>query len=193
MPTNNNTVAFVSTGKPKVGGAIYRAPLSDSLTIPTDVSTSLAEAFKCLGYVSEDGVTNSNAITTEKIKAWGGDTVLTPMTEREDTFQFTLIEMMNENVVKAVFGDSNVSVTDATSSTPKLIDVEANSDEQPECAWVIDMVLRGDKLKRIVIPNGKITEIGDIVYKDDEAVGYEITVTALPDDDGNTHYEYMTA
>lgn len=188
-----NTVGYVSVGKPKIGGAIYRAPLSASLTIPTDVSTALAADFKCLGYVSEDGVTNSNAITTEKIKAWGGDTVLTPITEKDDTFKFTLIEVMNEDVVKAVYGDDNVTVTAASGSDPKTIAVDVNNDEQPECTWVIDMVLRGGHLKRIVIPDGKITEIGDIVYKDDEAVGYEVTVTAMADVSGNTHYEYMTA
>ena len=188
-----NTVGYVSAGKPKVGGAIYRAPLSASPTIPTDASTTLAAAFKCLGYVSEDGVTNSNAITTEKIKAWGGDTVLTPITEKDDTFQFTLIEVMNEDVVKAVYVDDNVTVTPASGSDPKTIAIQVNSDEQPECAWVIDMVMRGGHVKRIVIPDGKISEIGDVVYKDDEAVGYEVTVTAMPDGDGNTHYEYMTA
>lgn len=176
-------VNYVSAGKPKVGGAISVG--DTTLTMPTDATTALPAGFDNLGYVSEDGVTQGITRDSEQIKAWGGDTVMTSQTDFAETFQFTLIEALNTAVRKTVFGDDNV-----TGDLQSGIVTKVNSAELPAKAYVIEQIYNG-AVSRTVIPYAKVTEIGDIVYSDGEPIGYEITITALPDTAGNTSYEYV--
>lgn len=179
-----NQPKYVTSAKPKVGGSIYSAPIGT--TLPTDATTALNTAFKCLGYVSDDGVQNSDKRKTTDIKSWGGDIVNSVQTEKTDTFKYTLIEALNVDVLKEIYGDTNV-----TGDLDTGITVKSNSTELNEHVIVIEMVLRNNVLKRIVLPSAKVTEVGEIKYKDGDNVGYETTVTCLPDDNSNTHYEYI--
>ena len=178
------TVSNVSAGKPAAGGAVFVAPLGTAL--PTDAVTEKNAAFKGLGYISEDGLVNSNSPETEPVRAWGGDVVLTPLTQKQDTYQFTLIEVLNADVLGFIYGADNVTGTMADG-----IIVTANADQDEGHAIIIEMVMRGNKKQRIVIPHGEITEIGDVEYTDNGVAGYPVTVTCFPDASGNTHYTYI--
>ena len=182
----DNNATNVTVGKPKVAGAVYWAPTGT--TLPTSASASLNGAFVALGYVSEDGLTNNNGPESDTIKAWGGDTVCTIQTDRSDTFALTLIEALNDKVLKTIYGSSNVIVDGSDNIT-----VKATAGEMTTGCWVFDMVLKGNRAKRIVVPSGTITELGEIAYKDDEAVGYSVTITDMPDSYGVYHYEYIAA
>ena len=181
-----NNASNVTTGKPMTTGAFFRAPLGS--TLPEDTTTALDKAFKCLGYISEDGISNSAAPDTDTVKAWGGDPVLYTNNGREDTFQLTLIEATNADVLKTIYNDSNV-----TGTLSEGLTVRVNSDDAVESAYVIELILKGGNRKRIVIPDAKVTDLGDITYNDGDPVGYEITLSALPYAafDGDTHREYI--
>lgn len=183
-----NTATNVSAGKPAVGGAIYTAALGT--TLPTDATTSLGAGFTSLGYVSDDGLKNTTTPSTEEIKAWGGDTVLVTQTDKTDTFSFKLIEPLSIDVLKVVYNSDNVTGSSLTSG----ITVTVDSDEAEARVWVFDMIMTGGVLKRIVVPNAKVSEIGEIAYKDNEAVGYDMTIKAMPGDSTfgyATHKEYI--
>lgn len=182
MPRTQN----VSVGKPKISGAIFRAPAGTDL--PTDAKTELPAAFKELGYVSDDGMENEDKPSFNEIKEWGGSVIALVKTGKKDDFKLSLVESLNVEVLKTVYGDDNVTGTLETGIT-----VKSNVDEQKESVWVIDMILHGQSLKRIVIPSGKLSDLETIKYKSDELIAYGITISALADASGNSHYEYITS
>ncbi|MDQ0793558.1 hypothetical protein [Streptomyces sp. B1I3] len=172
--------ANVLTGKPLATGGVLMAPLG--ATAPTDATTALDAAFKAAGYIGEDGLTESNERSTDKVKAWGGDVVKVVQTDFATTYSFTFIETLNTEVLKAVYGAGNVTTTAATALKGTLHAVKVNSDTLPRQAFAFE-VKDGDAKIRIYVPNGQITEVGEITYSDEDVIGYEVTVEAFRDSD----------
>lgn len=179
-----NVATNVSTGRPNIAGAVYVGAIGTAI-VPTDATTALGSDFTCLGYVSEDGLKNSNDLTMSNIKEWGGAIVYRSLTEMVDNFALTLIESENIDVLKTVYGDANVTETSGK------ITIDVKTGDPQEKIWVFEIALRGDKKKRIVVPDGAITSRSEISYTAEDAIAYGITVSAYPDANGSTHKEYI--
>jgi hypothetical protein len=151
-----------------VSGAVSVAPAATAA--PADSSTALIAAYKDLGYISAKGVTEGRKRSTNDIKAWqGGAVVRTVVTDGTLTFNFQLIET-NQRTVELFYG--------ATVATTSIVIVPTSTGGRK--TFVLDVV-DGAQLCRVFVPQGEITEVGDLVYAGGEPVGYEVTLTAYPD------------
>jgi hypothetical protein len=173
-----NVSANVAAGVPLATGGVSMAPLGTA--IPTDATTALGAGFTAAGYIGEDGLSESADRSTEKIKAWGGDVVKVVQTDFSTTYTFTFLETHNTEVLETVYGEDNVTVTAATTTKGTLRTVKVNADTLPHKVFVFDMK-DGDARIRICVPDGQVTEVGEISYSDSDVIGYEVTVEAFRD------------
>ena len=182
-----NVAANVVAGTPLATGGVLIGALT--ATLPT-TATAAPTGFTAAGYVGEDGVTESYDRSTEKVRAWGGDTVKVVQTEFGATYQFTFLETLNADVLKAVYGDANVTTTAATTTASQLHSVKVTGQTLPHKKFIFELKDGYAKI-RIAIPDGQITEVGDITYSDAEVIGYQVTVEAYSDSSGVNAYKYL--
>lgn len=183
-PNSNN----VSVGKPHGEGGAYAGGFwygtSGTATVPTDATTALGDGFTNGGYLADDGVTNSRDRDTTTVTAFGGDTVLNATASVTETFAFGMIET-TKDTMSFIYGPDNVSGDDDNFT------VKHNAKDAPRLVDVFEFAMTGDRVKRIVIPEGQVTDLDDVEYTDGDAVKYSPTITAYPDSAGNTAYEYI--
>ena len=179
------TATNVTAGKPKPAGAIFSAPLGT--TAPNSAVAALDNAFKDLGYVSQDGVTRGMSKSTSTVREWGGGAVLVTEDEKTATVKLKLIEYLNTEVQKFVHGSGNVTGTLSTG-----IHIGINDKDTEEHVIVIDQIMKGGVPQRMVINRGVITEIGDTVFKSNDTVAYDLTILAMiPASGGNKIDEFI--
>ncbi|MGW6061694.1 MULTISPECIES: phage tail tube protein [unclassified Streptomyces] len=175
MPLNANAVRVALSGAAYVG-----PPDTEG---PTDSTTNWPEAVTDIGWISDDGITESNSADTTEIKGWqGGQTVRKVISSSEMTFQFTAIET-SKTVLELYHKGSKV----VTTSGKSVLAIKAPG---PDRRFFGFDVIDGNSHVRIVIPDGEVSETGDITYKGDEAIAYELTITAYPGPDGTVAYKY---
>lgn len=164
MATDSSNVRVAVSGEVLMGATAATAPSGTGGT---------TTGFTGLGFVSEDGVTETRDRSADDIKAWqNAATVRTVITDASLTYSFTLIETKTETV--ELFYGAEVT---AASTDGSFTIVPANTGGRR--SFIVDVV-DGAELIRVYIPEGEVSEVGDRVYASGEPIGYEVTVSAYP-------------
>lgn len=160
-----------------ITGEVYYAPLGTAL--PTNSTTALIAAYKGLGYLSDDGVSEKWDDSVDIITAWqSATTVRSATTKSTGSLGFTPIE--SNGLVLQTFHRGSTMVESPTGNF-KLDVKPIVSDPK---IWVFH-VIDGTKLIRMVIGNGEITERGEVAYKNGVPIGYPLVLMCYPDASGN--------
>lgn len=179
--SNTNNQANVSSAKGVKGGYIFSAPVGTSL--PTDIKTQLDQAFKCLGFISEDGYVESIDEDDDDINDMNGDVMDSTNSKRVESAQLTFAEI-KAATLKRQYGDANV--TDENG----LIAVKHNADSHDVFAYVLELVLKNGRRWRKVVPKGKSSELDSLTIASSELCQRALTMKYLTDEQGNTCYDY---
>lgn len=180
-------VGNIYAAEPSATGAPFVAPLGTPL--PTAVDEALNGAFVPLGYVGEDGITETAERSTDEKKDMGGRTVKILQTDYSHSFTFVLLESLNADVLKAIYGEANVTVTPANGSHGTQVTVRKTSKKLPHASWVFDTIDSELGAKyRNVVGDGQIISVGDITLASSDTIEYEVELKVFETATG----EYVT-
>ena len=179
--TNDSTM--VSLGKFKVGGYAYWAPAGT--TLPTDSATALPAEYKLLGYLSEDGLTNTTDTDTAEIKDANGATVMKIITSYAESYQFALLEVLRAEAAKLRYN------SDAVTGNDKSMTIKHELPSDEDFVLVFEIAMSGDVKDRLVIGNATRAEFDDRQVHAGDPQVYDITVSANDMGNGVTAIEYI--
>ena len=187
MPSN----ADVRVGAPdqKVTGAIKHAPKGTAIPALTDITkaaVTLNQAFTGDEYVSQDGLTLAPSMSTTEIKDWSGATVRKVLEDFDGTLSWTMIST-NAGALAIAFGADHVTTAAATTTHGAQVQAALGAYLPEEQAWVF-LMKDGDARIVIAVPDGQITEVGEVTFASNVAVGWQVTLSCYPDSSGNSIY-----
>lgn len=187
MPSN----ADVRVGAPdqKVTGAIKHAPKGTAIPALTDITkaaVTLNQAFTGDEYVSQDGLTLAPSMSTTEIKDWSGATVRKVLESFDGTLSWTMIST-NAGALAIAFGADHVTTAAATTTHGAQVQAALGAYLPEEQAWAF-LMKDGDARIVIAVPDGQITEVGEVTFASNAAVGWQVTLSCYPDASGNCIY-----
>jgi hypothetical protein len=160
---------------------------ADTPAAPTDFTAPVAPWLP-MGAISDDGLVYGFDEDSEQFTPWGlSSPFRTVVTQSIRTFGCTLWET-NRRIVRSVM--FRLPVADLAPDVDGIHSFAETSAPTPDRrAWLFH-VYDGETMEGFFVPQGEISDRSDVTFKQDEMAGYEIEITAYPDDSGNTVYHF---
>lgn len=185
---NSNDVYLLGPDQSTTTGALMKG--TSSAAAPTDARTALGTGWSsAAGYISESGITLNINRSTTALKDWGLNTVRVASTDFTTNITGEFLQM-DGDTAKTLFGDTNVTVTAATSSKPANIKISIGPDMPPAGKFCFNMK-DGDRRGRIYIPNGQITQVGSQTFVPGSGNVWPFTLECYDDGTGHSVYVHM--
>jgi hypothetical protein len=186
MPTVLRAAELAVVGS---NGAGWAAPLGTAQ--PADPNTYPPAPWLALGAISDDGLVVGFDEDSEAFTPWGQTTPFrTVITSSVRTFQITMWET-NRPIVKSLMFRQDVG--DLTPDGQGVVRFADSATATPDRRSFMFDVYDGDVLLRMFVPEGEITNRGEVTFAQGEMAGYEVTISTYPDSSGNTVYHSYIA
>lgn len=188
MPVDAKKV-LIGTPDQLTTGAIMQAPIGTPMPDLSDITPSkvtIDEDFVDAGYANEDGLTLTPDISTSDIPSWGGAIVRRVLEQFDGTIQFVLIQT-DETGLKMAFGDDFVDAVAADTTHGNQLKAALGAHLPDPKSWIFKMK-DGSARMLILVPNGQVTSLGEVTFNNTDPVGWDVTVSCYPDDEGNSIY-----
>lgn len=161
-----------------IAGALWKAP--PDAPLPINATSPLDASYVSLGYISDDGVTESWEDSSDDIIAWQNAVqVRSATTESKLSISLTLIEINGATL--QTFHRGSVITSDLEGLGYQL---DVKPVEADPSRFVLDVV-DGAKLLRVSLGLAEIVERGEIMYANGQPVALPLMIRAYPDENGN--------
>lgn len=153
--------------------------------LPTDATTTINAAFKDVGTITDDGITDTTNQDSTDFFSWQGNTlVATLLGKYSKQFKLACTETNGITLALSYAGSTLTQQSWGVSIAEKPIVKDIRS-------WVIHGISDSGKLQRIVIPQGQITDRADVTWSSQDLTVYEYTIKCFVDASGNVAYRYL--
>uniref|UniRef100_A0AAU8B3B8 Tail protein n=1 Tax=Dulem virus 32 TaxID=3145750 RepID=A0AAU8B3B8_9CAUD len=189
MAFDPNTNSNVQTGRFRVGGYAFAAPLA--APDPADGVAELDAAYLNMGYLSKDGLEEAEQRDTSDHEDVNGDVVETTQDKYGLTLTVTFLESLRGDLLKEIHGPENVTIVAPTQAKEGTITVKRNSVELPERKWVFELASRKARTRKFA-PKARIVSTGSQKFVSTDLISYQATIKCYPNAAGDSLINLIT-